>query len=125
MRYQYTLVYCQQENQIIKNFIDTKCIHSKEQKSTVTRRSFTENATHTLLGSQHVLRLNPFGELLLCQVTQRDSLLFERRSVLVGSLGDLGSFVVADVRVEGSHQHEGLVKELVYSFTVDCDPVLE
>ena len=59
-----------------------------------------------LFRSKHVFGSDPLVELLSSQVTQLDRLLLQRRSILVGSLGDLGCLVVADVRVEGRHQHK-------------------
>ena len=77
-----------------------------------------------LLWPQHVLGPDPLVELLLVEVAQGDRLLLQGRPVpgresldlqrqdlfrlddldlLVGSLGNLGGSVIADVRVKGSH----------------------
>ena len=77
------------------------------------------------LWSQHVFGLDPLVELLFRQEPEGDGLLLERRAVLVGRLGDLGSLVVANVGVQGSHQHQGLVQELIHSVTVHSDSVLK
>ena len=47
-----------------------------------------------LFGAQHLMGLHPLIKLLICKVAQLDSHSFERRALLVGSLGDGGSFVV-------------------------------
>lgn len=65
-----------------------------------------------LLGSEHVLWLDPLSELLFGEDSQFDGLLDERRSVLMGGLGDLGGVVVADVWVEGGDEHQGLSHDL-------------
>ena len=53
--------------------------------------------------------------------TQVESLLKEGCPVLVGSLGDLGGLVVADVGVEGGDQHQRLVHQLADVLPVGLD----
>ena len=77
------------------------------------------------LGPEHVLRPHPLLELLLVEVAQLDGLLLERGAVLVRRLGDLGGGVVADVRVQRSHQHQRLVQQSVDAIAVRLDPVLQ
>jgi hypothetical protein len=61
-----------------------------------------------LLGAEHVLRLDPLVELLLCEVAEPDGLLLQCCSVLVRRLGNLCRGIVANVRVQRRHQLENV-----------------
>merc|ERR1712241_663513 len=71
---------------------------------------------------QHVLWPDPLLELFLREVAEIESLLLQSRPVLVGSLGNLGGLVVANVRVESCDQHERLVHQLVDLLLVGLNP---
>jgi hypothetical protein len=76
-----------------------------------------------LLGAEHVLRLDPLVELLLCEVAEPDGLLLQGCSVLVRRLGNLGRGIVANVRVQRRHQLEKVnlyLKKLVRHFRKSC-----
>ncbi|MFM2135498.1 MAG: hypothetical protein RL021_898, partial [Bacteroidota bacterium] len=54
--------------------------------------------------SDHFSRNDPFIKLFSSQVTELDCSLFERQSLLMGGLSDFSSFVVADLRIQGSNE---------------------
>lgn len=72
-------------------------------------------------GSKHVLGNDPLVVLLFSDVAGLKSGGLKGGALLVRSLGDVGSLVVADVGVEGGDQHEGLVDNLVDLFSVGND----
>lgn len=76
-----------------------------------------------LFGSQHLFGSDPIVELLFGQIAQIDGLLLKRGAVLVRRLGNLGSLVVADVRIECRHQHQRLVHDLGNAICVSLDAV--
>lgn len=71
--------------------------------------------------AEHVLGENPLVELLFSQEAQLKGRFLKVELVLVGVAGNLCAFVVSDVRVESSHQHEGFVQELCNSVLVCLD----
>lgn len=66
-----------------------------------------------LSGAHHLLRAHPLIELRLSQVTQLQRRLLQREALLVGVLCNVGSLVISDVGVQSSHQHQGVVHQLV------------
>ena len=75
--------------------------------------------------SEHLLRLDPLLELFLVKVSQVDGLLLQSGPILVGGLGDFGCGVITDVRVQGCHQHQGLMEELADPVAVHFDTGLD
>lgn len=73
------------------------------------------------LGAEHIGWNNPFSELFLIEIAEIDSLLHEGGAVLVGGLGDMSSSIVANVRVQGSDEHQALVEEFINSTSVSFD----
>lgn len=61
----------------------------------------------SLIWPGHLHRLHPAVELFLGHKTQRQRLLFQGRAVAVRLFGDLGCAVIADMRRESRHQHQG------------------
>ena len=80
------------------------------------RKSFLE-----LAGADHLFRLHPFVELRLSKVAKLECGLLESQAFLVGVLGNRGGFVISNVRVECSHQHERVVHQLIDALGVGCD----
>merc|ERR1711892_1483075 len=63
---------------------------------------------------------NTLIELLLIQVSQGNSLMFQCGSVLVSSFGNLGCCIISNMRVQGGNQHQGLVQQAVDLLPFGC-----
>src|SRR3989440_3114884 len=75
----------------------------------------------SLLGTDHVLRMHPLIELLGGDETELQRRFFQGDAFLVRRLRDLRRFVVADVRVESSDQHQRLPHQLRDALAVRLD----
>lgn len=74
-----------------------------------------------LLGTDHRLRLHPLVELRLSEISQLERGLLQCQTLLVGVLGNGGSLVIADMRIERSHQHQRVIHELADPLGVRLD----
>src|SRR5262249_47584412 len=70
---------------------------------------------------RHFFRPNPILELLSGQVAQLQSSVLERKVLAVRFERNLGGLLVANVRVEGGHQHQRVVQMFPDSLFVRFD----
>src|ERR1700688_4896884 len=69
-------------------------------------------STSPLRGTDHALWPHPFVELLLANVAQRKRGGLERGPFAMCVLGDRGSLIVTDMRVQRRHKHQRAFEEL-------------
>ena len=69
----------------------------------------------------HILWAYPLVEFFSSHVAEAKSFFLERRAVAVCSVCDLSSLVVADVRIERSDEHQGVIQELLDTWVVRLD----
>lgn len=69
----------------------------------------------------HVLGAYPLVEVLSGDVAEAQRLFLERRAVAVRCIGDLSGLVVADVRIQRRHEHQGLIEQFLDAGVVRLD----
>ena len=69
----------------------------------------------------HVLGAHPLVEVLSGDVAETQRLFLERRAVAVRGVGDLSGLVVADVRIQRRHEHQGLIEQLLDAGVIRLD----
>lgn len=84
---------------------------------------FVKLTTLLIRRANHLLGSDVLVKLVGGESLELESGLLEGDSLLVGVLGNLGGHVVANLGVEGGHQHERLVHELGDSLLVGDDAV--
>src|SRR6185295_2158078 len=90
-------------------------------RSTTTTASTRPERPPELFPAHHFFGLHPRVELFWRDEAQLHRRFLQRLAGLVGGLGDLRRVVVADMGVEGGHQHQRVLQVLADALAVGLD----